>query len=137
MASDVFIDTSGFYALLVGGDDRHGEAAEFLRLSAAKKRRFVTTDYVVDETATLLQARGLQWLVARFFDSVFSSTACRVAWMDAERFNRTRVLFLRSLERRWSFTDCMSFVVMKELRLRDALTKDEHFKDAGFVALLA
>ena len=36
----------------------------------------------------------------------------------------------------WSYTDCLSFRIMKERRLRDALTKDAHFEQAGFVALL-
>jgi len=137
MASEVFIDSSGYYALLVRGDDRHPEAAAFMKRASEKKRRFVTTDYVVDETATLLQARGLTGLVAPFFECVLRSRALSPVWMDADRFDRTRVLFLRNLGRKWSFTDCLSFVVMKELGLRDALTKDAHFRSAGFRALLA
>ena len=137
MGPEVFIDTSGFYALLVRGDDRHRHATDFMREAALRKRRFVTTDYVLDETATLLQARGRTGVVPRFFDSVFGSRACRVLWMDPERFDRTRALFVGRLGQRWSFTDCLSFVVMKELRLREALTKDTHFRSASFVALLA
>lgn len=58
MAHEVFIDTSGFYALLVKKDDRHLQASNFMREAAKKRLRFVTTDYVLDETATLFQARG-------------------------------------------------------------------------------
>ncbi len=136
MASDVFMDTSGFFALLVKRDDRHRRASDFMRKAAEVGRRFVTTDYIVDETATLLLARGLGRLVTPFFESVFGSRACAVAWMDAERFERARALMLKRLDRLWSFTDCTSFVVMKELRLREALTKDTHFAGAGFEALL-
>lgn len=137
MASEVFIDTSGYYALLVGGDDRHGQAAAFMKSAAEKKRRFVTTDYVVDETATLLLARRMERLVSPFLDTVIRSSACRMLWMDADRFERTRVLFVRHLGSKWSFTDCLSFVVMRELGLHDALTKDGHFRSAGFFPLLA
>ena len=136
MASDVFIDTSGFYALLVRGDDRHQKSIDLMHQAAQVKRRFVTTDYVLDETATLLQARGRPELVTRFFVSVFGSRACRVIWMDPDRFDRTRALFVSHLGQEWSFTDCVSFVVMKELRLREALTKDAHFRAAGFLPLL-
>jgi uncharacterized protein len=136
MASDVFIDTSGFYSLLVREDDRHAQAGKIMRAAAETKRRFVTSDYVVDETATLFQARGLSKLMLPLFESIFASSACRMIWMDADRFHRTRAHFLRNLERDWSFTDCASFVIMKELRLREALTKDSHFDSAGFVALL-
>ena len=67
MASEIFIDTSGFYALLVRGDDQHARAAEVLREAAKRKRGLVTTDYVLDETATLLLARGYTAVLADFF----------------------------------------------------------------------
>ncbi len=136
MGSEIFIDTSGFYALLVRGDDRYQQAVDFMRHAAERRDRFMTTDYVLDETATLFMARGYAKLLAGFFDSVFQSRACRVIWMDAERFEETRHTFLKNVKRRWSFTDCMSFGVMREFRLRAALTKDAHFKAAGFTALL-
>jgi uncharacterized protein len=136
MASEIFIDTSGFYALLVRGDDQHTRAADILREAAKRKRGLVTTDYILDETATLLLARGHVGVHADFFKRVQESEACRVIWMDADYFEKTKQLFLKNPERRWSFTDCFSFVVMKELRLRDALSKDSHFKTAGFAPLL-
>lgn len=136
MASEAFIDTSGFYSLLVRGDDRHALAGKILRSGAQEKRRFVTSDYVVDETATLLKARSMTKLIRPFFESIFASEACRLIWMDGDRFHRTMAFFLRNLERDWSFTDCSSFVIMRELRLREALTKDSHFESAGYVALL-
>jgi predicted nucleic acid-binding protein len=137
MASEIFIDTSGFYALLVRGDDQHSRAAEILREAARRKRGFITTDYVLDETATLLLARGYAGVLASLFGRVLESEACRLIWMDAHYFDKTRQLFLKNPERRWSFTDCFSFAVMKELRLRDTLSKDSHFKSAGFNPLLA
>ncbi len=56
--------------------------------------------------------------------------------MDADRFARTQALFVRYHDHKWSFTDCFSFVLMKELRLREAMTTDNHFLEAGFVPLL-
>ena len=137
MASDVFIDPGGFHALLARDDDRHAAAADFMRRAGRRKRLLVTTDYILDETATLLEARGMGWLAARLFEIVFGSRALRVEWMDAELFEKTRTLFLQSVGRGWSFTDCASFVVMRELQVRDALAKDEHFAEAGFVPILA
>jgi predicted nucleic acid-binding protein len=60
----------------------------------------------------------------------------RVVWMDAEYFEETIHLFLKNPDRRWSFTDCFSFVAMKGLGLRDALSKDSRFKISGFAPLL-
>ena len=137
MKSEVFLDTSGFYALLAKEDDRHAQAAAYLERAAGARTRFVTTDYVLDETATLLKARGRSGLLVPFFDRVFASKSCRVVWTDAERFHQTRAFFLKHRDQSWSFTDCLSFCVMRECHSREALTKDAHFRAAGFLALLA
>ncbi len=137
MAAEIFIDTSGFYALLVRGDDQHDRARKLMRKAALKKRRFVTTDYVLDETATLLMARGCSKVIPALFHSVSASKACRVVWMDTERFEKTKNSFIKNIATGWSFTDCFSFTVMKELRLREALSKDAHFRAAGFAPILA
>ena len=54
MAAEVFVDTSGFYVCLVSRDDQHERAAELLR-SAEGSRRFMTTDYVLNETVCFAQ----------------------------------------------------------------------------------
>lgn len=136
MTDEVFVDTSGFYALLAKRDDRHEAAGRILRQSAERRQRFITTDYVLDETLTLLKARGHRHLLEPFTDRVLKSGACRIEWTDSARFSATVAFFLKRLDQEWSFTDCVSFRVMAELRLREALTKDAHFEAAGFVALL-
>lgn len=133
---ETFVDTSGFYALLVKKERAHKRARQILRETARRKRSFVTTDYVLDETATLLKARRIGHLVADLFGIVFASTACKVEWMDPERFEQTREFFVKHEDQDWSFTDCFSFCVMHELRLGDALTTDRHFRQAGFNPLL-
>lgn len=136
MASEVFIDTSGFFAILVRNDDKHPLANRYLREAAGKRRRFVTTDYVLDETASLLKARNHGHLLDDFFTIVLNSRGCRLEWLDAERFEEACRFFLKHADQPWSFTDCTSFLVMKQLRIREALTKDAHFQHAGFTALL-
>jgi hypothetical protein len=130
------VDTSGFYALLVKGDSMHARASAILARAAQSKGRFVTTDYVLDETATLLKARGHAHVAEAFFDAVFASAACRVEWMEPDSFAQTRRFFLKHHDKHWSFTDCFSFCVMRMLGLRDALTADAHFRQAGFNPLL-
>lgn len=136
MASDIFVDTSGFYAMLVRGDDRHAAAQRVLREARRRQRGFVTTDYVLDETATLLKSRGFAHLLGPWFAKLDTSRACRIEWTDPERFHETRAFFLKHADQAWSFTDCLSFRVMKELRIVEALTKDAHFGQAGFTPLL-
>jgi predicted nucleic acid-binding protein len=136
MANEIFVDTSGFYALLIKADDRHAAAGRHLAEAKRRKRRFVTSDYVIDETATLLKTRGNGHLLDQWFEKVLASKVCRIEWTDPDRFHTVQAFFLKHLDQAWSFTDCLSFCTMKELRLRDALTKDGHFQEAGFVALL-
>ncbi len=135
-ARPTFVDTSGFYSALVARDDTHERAVRLFAAARARHASFVTTDYVLDETVTLLAARGHRHLVEPFLHSTLRSAACRVEWTDSERFAKTASFFTKHADQTWSFTDCLSFVVMKDLRLRDALTKDAHFDQAGFVALL-
>lgn len=117
-------------------DDGHRKAAAVLQ-GARPKRGFVTTDYVLDETVTLLRARGHGHLVDPFFQITLSSRACRIEWMDASRFDATREFLHRHADHDYSFTDCFSFWIMGQEALREALTKDEHFREAGFEPLLA
>ncbi|MBN1984457.1 MAG: type II toxin-antitoxin system VapC family toxin [Chitinivibrionales bacterium] len=136
MKNNIFLDTSGFYALLAKRDEMHEKAAAIMHEAANKRIVFTTTDYILDETATLLVARGLSHLVQRFFTIVFESSACSIVWMEQSRFAKTQQLFIKHRSNQWSFTDCFSFVVMKELKLTDSLTKDGHFRAAGFKPLL-
>ena len=59
-----------------------------------------------------------------------------VQWTDAECFQEVQSFFLKHVDQAWSFTDCLSFCVMKKLRLRESLTKDEHFEQSGYIVLL-
>jgi predicted nucleic acid-binding protein len=134
--TEIFVDTSGFYALLVQADRQHLRAKEYLRQAARSRGRFVTTDYVLDESATLLKARGHAPLLRTFWESVFTSSACQVEWMSPDVFAQTQRFFLKHEDQAWSFTDCFSFCVMRARGVRDALTADVHFRQAGFNPLL-
>ena len=136
MAREIFVDTSGFYALLVKADEMNGRAATILHDAARRRTRFVTTDYVLDETMTLLGARGHRHLVGPLLEATLRSRACIVDWTGPDEFSRAADFLQKHIDQGWSFTDCVGFQSMKVRRLREALTKDEHFEKAGFTALL-
>lgn len=56
--------------------------------------------------------------------------------MDQELFDRGVALYGERLDKEWSVTDCISFIVMREQGVTDALTGDHHFEQVGFTALL-
>ena len=64
MSPEIFIDTSGYYALLIKKDNMHRKAGDNLHKAAGKKVRFVTTDYILDEIVTLLNVRGHNHLIS-------------------------------------------------------------------------
>ena len=132
----LFIDSGGFYALVSAGSAVHAAAVAIMDESRLAGRRAVTTDYVLDETATLLRARGLTKQLKEFLRLTEASQALSIEWMTPGCFAGARVFMLKHLDQEFSFTDCASFVVMKELRLLDALATDKHFRIAGFNPLL-
>ena len=96
---------------------------------------FVTTDYVIDETLTLLRMRISIKAAETWWAQIEGSSRVRIEWMNAERIERARSMFFRYRDKSFSFTDCTSFVVMKELRLRKALTLDGHFLHPGITVV--
>lgn len=137
LAAGIFIDTSGFYSLLVQRDSMHQRASAILAQAANERTSFVTTDYVLDESVTLLKARGHRQLIALLFDTMDASSVIRTEWTTAEHFHETRAFCLQHSDKNWSFTDCLSFLVMRRLGLYQALTSDGHFRQAGFRTLLS
>lgn len=135
-AIDVLVDTAGFLALWDAGDEHHGAALALQEQLRRKHRRFLTTDYIVDETVTLLLIRHSHAAAADFLATIEASEAIRIEWIGPDRFHAAGALFRKYSDKEWSLTDCVSFVVMHELRLREAFTTDRHFKQAGFVPLL-
>ena len=98
--------------------------------------RPLTTEWIIGETCTLLVARKRPHLVARFLDYLEQSTALLVSHPDESLLVSAKELIRRQAEQGYSFVDCLSFCVMKERNISWALTTDEHFRKAGFSALL-
>jgi predicted nucleic acid-binding protein len=135
MASEVLFDTSGFFALMDARDPAHLKARRWLG-SQGGRMRPVTTEWIVGETCTLLVARRSPHLVGRFLDYLEQSTALLVLNPDEGLLVSAKQLIRRQAEQGYSFVDCLSFCVMKEWRISQAFTTDEHFRKAGFSALL-
>ena len=132
----VFVDTSGFYSLLIRTDSHHPQAVAALEKMQNSGIRGLTTDYIIDETCTLLKARGFAHLSRSLFTLLDTSQALEFHFVAEENFCKARDFFARHLDHGYSFTDCASFVLMRELRIQQALTKDSHFSQAGFGVLL-
>lgn len=135
MASEVLFDTSGFFALLDAKDPTHLNALKWIHAQQLRIRP-VTTEWIVGETCTLLVARKRRHLVVRFLDYLEQSAALLVINPDEILLAAAKDLIRRQADQGYSFVDCLSFCVMKERKISMALTADEHFRKAGFSAVL-
>jgi predicted nucleic acid-binding protein len=130
------VDTSAWYALEIEDDVNHEAACKFLsKIALGKHGICVTTDYVLDETLTLLRSRRSLSSALVFVDKIKKSRSVRVFWVDEGLFEKALNVFQGSDCKSWSFTDCASFALMKDLLIGDAFTFDGHFREAGFQAL--
>lgn len=128
----IFIDTAGWVACADEADPAHRRAVAARDGWLEAGGVFVTTDYVVNETLTLVRMRlGLE-AAETWWRQVDGSQRLQWEFISLARADKARELFFRYRDKDFSFTDCTSFVVMRELRLREALTTDRHFVQAGF-----
>ena len=126
----VFVDTSGWDAIIDRKDSSHPTAREFIEKN---RLPLVTTDYVMDETVTLILVRLGHGYAVRFLDSLQTSRLVRLVYLNQTQIEATIDLFRNRSDKDWSFTDCSSFVLMREYGLQRALAFDEHFRQAGFI----
>ncbi len=134
----VFVDTSAWKAFYDEKDDQHLDARKFMESVSSKRtpvRSFITSDYVIDETLTLIRLAHSHAKAVEFANTVLSSRATKLYFVGEELFNQGLALFTERADKNWSFTDCVSFALMKHLSLTTAFTFDPHFQQAGFNTL--
>jgi predicted nucleic acid-binding protein len=134
-ARRVFMDTSGWYALMDRRAPEHARVSALVARLIRDGSRLLTTDYVLDESCTLAKARSGSAMASRLLDLVHATAALDLEWVGSERFEAAERQFRKYHDQAFSFTDCTSFVIMRERRIREAITTDEHFRIAGFLSL--
>lgn len=129
----VFADTSYYVALLSQADACHGKAVD---VSRTLRRPVVVTEFVLLELGNALSRADARQLFISMLRHLRSEPHVVVVPASPELFGRGCDLYARRSDKDWSLTDCISFVVMEERGLSDALTTDHHFEQAGFQVLL-
>jgi predicted nucleic acid-binding protein len=127
----VFADSFFFIALLDLADTHHSAVLEYQR---AHRLSMVTTRWVLAEVANALSGPPLRGRVGSFIDQLQTQRSCKICEASDELFSAGLVLYRSRPDKSWSLTDCISFAVMEREALREALTGDRHFVQAGFVA---
>ncbi len=131
----IFVDTGAWYALMDATDPNHSAALAFYRdLARGRLGRPITSDYVMAESYTLCRFRGGVEPLRRLAALVREGRNLRMLRVTETEYERALDLMLAREDKRWSFTDCTSFVLMESLAIRDAFAFDENFVQAGFAA---
>ena len=127
-----FADTWFFQSLLSERDAHHAEVLEFLR---RHDDFMVTTRWVLAETANAAGGSAFRGDAARFLQRAESDPSFIILGESDALYQQGLTLYTDRPDKEWSLTDCISFLVMEERGLEEALTGDHHFYQAGFRAL--
>ena len=129
----IFVDSGAWIALLDQADGHHAKARAFAtELSHGRHGRLVTTDYVLDEAATYLRLHARSSALIQFRSILEGSDSVELFWTTPARFWAAWDMLAGRDDRRWSLTDCVSFVTMESLGIRSAFAFDSDFAQAGF-----
>ena len=134
----VFVDTSGWASFFLEDDSHHTKAYSLIEQWKQQNIQVVTTNYVLSELIVLLSgSRGQQRsVVLRFIKNIRSADWVEIVHIDESLDAEAWQFLANRLDKKWSLVDAVSFVVMQEREMTDALTADHHFEQAGFVRLL-
>ena len=130
----IFIDTGAWFALLAEDDEDHHAAVTWRR--ANKKKRLVTTDYVVAELLNLMNARRQKQRVKKVVSELRGKRQASLERVQEEDFEKALDMFQERQDKRWSFTDCVSLVVMRRLGVKIAFAFDKHFRQFGTITVV-
>ncbi len=132
--AQVFVDTSGWIALAVEDDVHHEEVAA-LYPQLLKRHLLVTTNLVVAETHITLRRRLGHRAAISFAELVEASPRIRRVFSTVEVENEALSILKAYADQTFSYTDAVSFVVMRRLKIAQALSFDAHFRTMGFELL--
>ena len=130
--SAAFLDTGYLIALAMARDEHHAAAQTHWRGVLAGRPALVTTSYVFAEVVAFLNRRGHHAKALAIGDALLASREIECVAVDERLFEQGWQLLRQHADKRWSLTDCVSFVVMRERGLSVAYGFDEHFVQAGF-----
>lgn len=132
----LFLDTAYIYALFNTRDQWHTKAIEWQKTLEADNRPLVTTQLVLVEIGNGLSGQQFRQKAASVIRYLQDNSLVDVIPVLPRAFARAFELFEQRPDKDWGLTDCFSFIAMQENGLTDALTTDDHFRQAGFNALL-
>ena len=131
----LFLDTGFLIALESRSDQHHDAARRYWRLFCDHPSLLITASFVFDEAVTFFNSRSRHDKAVEIGTYLKTNHLVEMQTVDGSLLDLAWDMFKLHSDKRYSLTDCVSFVVMKQRNMTNALTFDQHFRQAGFVAL--
>lgn len=129
----MLVDTSGLLCLIHDGESEHFDAVRYY----AEARSYLIHSYILDEFVSLTNARKLPRIQCLAFSRrILTDASVDIVWVDQELHASALTLLEARTDKSYSLCDAVSFVLMHQHGISDALTTDRHFEQEGFVRLL-
>jgi predicted nucleic acid-binding protein len=128
-----FVDTAFILAVISEKDELHQKSRELVKIYGTLP--WMTTDLVLYEVANSLAGNAkpqAQKIISEFLEA----DGIEIVYASPALFRKGFALYCKYADKTWGLVDCVSFVVMRENGITDALTNDKHFQQAGFNALM-
>ena len=134
--NDIFLDTSYAIASVSPKDQLHRKAKRWTNQIASSNIPIITTQAILLEIGDAFSRSRFRNVGIGFLENLESDINTTIISLTDELYDKAFELFRNQPDKEWGLVDCISFVVMRERGIDDALTADEHFVQAGFRALL-
>jgi len=129
----MLLDTSGLYSYFDEDDSFHARAVEYFDASDS----MLVNDYVLSEFIPLCQVRGLnRRKTLAFVEEILASPFIEKVWTTEDHYTQALRLLKERRDKTYSLCDAVSFILMRERGITEALTTDKHFEQEGFIRLL-
>lgn len=129
----IFGDTSAIVAYFDRNDLRHNESKRIFDKIVKERIKILVTDYIFDECITTILSRVGHYNALKAGEFILSSGIIKFVWLDESLKLKAWEFFKKHSDKQYSFTDCTSFVVMKEMKVNHFFAFDDHFAKAGFI----
>jgi len=136
LTNRVFLDSAYAIALSAVTDQYHQKAEILAKQIETSGNTLITTRAVVLEIGNALSRIRYRNAAIELLDSLEEDPNVEIIPLSEELYNRAMKLYRQRADKEWGMTDCISFAVMQDHGLTEALTTDLHFRQAGFRALL-
>ena len=128
----IFVDSSAYLSRYLAGDKHHASSLDFWKNLEAERQILATSNFVLDETFTLLGRKAEYPFAVIKAKTIYASHSLNILRPNEEDERQALEYFEKYADQKIAFTDCVSFVLMKKMRIGQVFTYDRHFEFAGF-----